>query len=76
MSIVVTGSIAFDDISTDDGGMNNAPGGSALYFSAAASLFAPVRLVGVVGDDFPMNELEILKRRGVNTDCLTVVEGG
>ncbi|MFC1651155.1 hypothetical protein ACFL2X_06250 [Candidatus Latescibacterota bacterium] len=76
MNIVVVGTIAFDDVVTDHGTVNDTPGGSALYFSAAASLFAPVNVVGVLGDDFPVDVLEFLKGRGVNTDCLDIVKGG
>lgn len=76
MSIVVVGSIALDDVETDGGSVHDAPGGSALYFSAAASLFHPVSLVGVVGEDFPSDEIAFLKERGVNTDCLEVIRGG
>ncbi len=76
MSIVVVGSIALDDVHTDNGAIMDAPGGSALYFSAAASLFHPVSLVGVVGEDFPTEEIAFLRDRGVNTDCLAVVKGG
>lgn len=76
MSIVVVGSIAFDDVQTAKGGVCDALGGSALYFSAAASLFSPVHLVGVVGEDFPPEELAFLNARGVNTEGLQVVKGG
>lgn len=76
MSIVVVGSIAFDDVQTDSGAVADALGGSALYFAAAASLFSPVHLVGVVGEDFPPGELEFLNARGVNTEGLEVVKGG
>ncbi len=76
MSIVVVGSIAFDDVQTSTGGVCDALGGSALYFSAAASLFSPVHLVGVVGEDFPPEELAFLNARGVNTEGLQVVKGG
>lgn len=76
MSIVVVGSIAFDDVQTSNGAVENALGGSALYFSAAASLFCPVHLVGVVGEDFPQEEIAFLNARGVNTDGLEVVRGG
>ncbi|MFC1539348.1 PfkB family carbohydrate kinase [Candidatus Latescibacterota bacterium] len=76
MSIVVVGTVAFDDIVTDHGTVKDTPGGSALYFSAAASLFVPVNVVGVLGDDFPEDVLEFLQRRGVNTDCLKIVKGG
>ncbi len=76
MSIVVFGSIAFDDVVTRHGTVLNAYGGSALYFTAAASLFVPVDMVGVVGDDFPPDELDFLKKRGVTVDGVKVVEGG
>lgn len=76
MSIVVVGSVALDDVFTDHGALENIPGGSALYFSAAASLFVPVSMVGVIGDDFPFNELDFLKKRGVRIDDLKIIKGG
>ena len=76
MSIVVVGSIAFDDVVTSSKTVNNALGGSALYFATAASHFVEVYMVGVVGDDFPMSELEFLKMRGVNLDGVSVIKGG
>jgi len=50
-------------------------GGSATYFSAAASLLAPVHVVGVVGSDFPLAQLDFLRRRGVHLDALERVPG-
>ncbi len=76
MGVLVIGSLAFDDIETDGGRLEDSPGGSALYFSAAASLFAPVNLLGVVGDDFPAEELAFLNGRGVNLDHLKIIPGG
>jgi len=76
MSIVVVGSIALDNVVTEEGSVINAPGGSSLYFSAAASLFGPVFLVGVVGEDFPREEIEFLELREVNLDGLQVIKGG
>ena len=76
MSIVVVGSIAFDDVVTQHKTVTNALGGSALYFATAASHFVPVYMVGVVGDDFPLGELDFLKERGVNLDGVEVVKGG
>jgi sugar/nucleoside kinase (ribokinase family) len=76
MSIVVVGSIAFDDVETANGAVTDAVGGSAFYFSAAASMFSPVHLVGVVGEDFPAEEIAFLNARGVNTDGLEIVKGG
>ena len=52
MNILVVGSIALDTVETPFGSVDNSPGGSALYFSHAASFFAPVNVVGVVGTDF------------------------
>jgi sugar/nucleoside kinase (ribokinase family) len=66
MSILVVGSVATDRIETPFGKVDAALGGAATYFSAAASLFQPVQLVGVIGDDFPVDELEFLERRGVD----------
>ncbi|GAC1471911.1 MAG: PfkB family carbohydrate kinase [Chloroflexota bacterium] len=66
MSSLVVGSIAFDTVDTPFGRVENALGGTAVYFSLAASLFTDVRLVGVVGDDFPEDALRLLERRGVD----------
>ena len=52
-SILAVGSIAFDDLETPNGIKKNVLGGSATYFSIAASLFSSVKIVGVVGKDFP-----------------------
>ena len=76
MSIVVIGSSAFDDVVTQHGAIRNAIGGSALYFATAASLFAPVSIVGVVGEDFPLTELEFLRLRKVELDGIQVIKGG
>ncbi|MEI6500793.1 MAG: PfkB family carbohydrate kinase, partial [Armatimonadota bacterium] len=51
-------------------------GGAALYASTAASFFAPVNVVGVVGDDYPVEALEFLRERGVDTTGVEVVTGG
>ena len=74
-SILVVGSVAFDDLETPHGVREGALGGSANYFSASASLFAPVKLVAVVGDDFPEQHLEKLAARGVDLAGLERVEG-
>lgn len=67
MSIVVVGSIAFDSVRTPFGTCEHVLGGAANYFSLAASFFSDVKLVGVVGDDFPESHLTYLKTRGVDT---------
>jgi sugar/nucleoside kinase (ribokinase family) len=73
--ILVVGSIALDTIETPFETRTDVLGGAGAHFSAAASLFAPVRLVGVVGGDFPMDELELLRSRGVDLRGLEVAEG-
>lgn len=73
--ILVVGSIAFDTIKTPFGKQKEIPGGAATYFSYAASLFAPVRMVSVVGTDFPKRELEKLEKRGIDTSGIQVRPG-
>ena len=73
--ILVVGSVAFDDLETPAGKRDKCLGGSANYFSASASLFAPVRLVAVVGDDFPDDHLARLAARGVDLEGLEQVPG-
>ena len=75
MSIVVVGSVALDSVETPFGKAVEALGGSATYFSLAASHFHPVQLVGVVGSDFPSAHVDLLARRGVDLAGLAV-EGG
>ena len=58
MGIVVVGSVALDDVTTPFGRNPNAPGGSATYFSLSASNFTKVKLVAVVGEDFPKKWLD------------------
>ncbi len=75
MSLLVVGSVALDSVHTPFGSAENALGGSAVYFSAAASLFCPVQLVGVVGEDFPHAQLDFLSDRGVDLAGLICAEG-
>jgi sugar/nucleoside kinase (ribokinase family) len=75
MSILVVGSIALDTIETPHGNVEDSFGGSALYFSAAASFFAPVDIVGVVGKDFDFSEIDFLKERKVNFEGLVAEDG-
>src|SRR5438045_7961241 len=67
MSILAIGSVAFDNITTPAGRAENVLGGSATYFSLAASYFTKVRVVAVVGDDFAAEHENVLKKRGVDT---------
>lgn len=68
MSLLVVGSIAFDDVETPAEKVTDSLGGSALYFSAAASLFVPVKIVAVVGDDFNFSEIEFVSKRPVDLE--------
>lgn len=70
MTVLVVGSVALDSIATPFGVRENILGGAACYFSVAASFFSKVRLVGVVGDDFPAEHVELLRSRGVALDGL------
>ena len=67
MSILAVGSVAFDTIATPAGRVENMLGGSATYFSIAASYFTDVRVVAVVGEDFTAEHESVLKKRGVDT---------
>lgn len=75
MSILVVGSIAYDSVETPFGKMDDALGGSSLYFSAAASMFTPVNVVGVVGNDFKHDEVQFLEEKNVNFDGVVVEQG-
>ena len=75
MSIVVVGSIALDTIETPFGKRVDILGGSCTHFSYSASFFHPVSIVGVVGEDFPPEHIELLEARGIDTAGLQVVEG-
>ena len=75
MSLLVVGSVALDSVETPFGARENVLGGSATYFSAAASLLTQVSVVGVVGEDFPLKDLEFLQKRGVALDGLEKVPG-
>jgi len=75
MPLLVTGSIGLDTIETPTGKRENIIGGSAIYFAYAASFFAPVRLVGVVGQDYPKHLFDVFKGRDVDTMGLEVRKG-
>jgi cytidine kinase len=75
MSLLVVGSIALDSVETPTDRRDDVLGGSAVYFSYAASYFAPVRLVGVVGADWPAEHTALLRSRRIDTAGLEVVAG-
>ncbi|MBN8584790.1 MAG: sugar kinase [Ignavibacteria bacterium] len=77
MSLLVVGSLALDTIETPFGKAERTLGGSATFISVAASYFTqPVRLVGVVGGDFPKKELEYFEEREIDLEGLQIKEDG
>jgi len=75
MPLLVVGSVALDSIFTPFGETADALGGSAVYFSVAASLLAPVKVVGVIGSDYPVHELDQLAKRGIDWTGVERAEG-
>jgi sugar/nucleoside kinase (ribokinase family) len=76
MSLLVVGTVAFDAIETPFGKTDKIVGGAASYISLAASYFhRNINLVSVVGDDFPQDFLNILKKEGVNLEGLQIKQG-
>ncbi len=73
--VLVVGSIGLDSIKTPFGEVSEVLGGSAIYSSLAASYFTSVKLVGVVGEDFPSQHVELLKKHGVDLTGLTTLPG-
>lgn len=76
MSLLVVGSVALDSIETPFGRIDNALGGSATYFAFAASLYTEVRLVAVVGADFPQEYMELLRSREIDLAGMEIAPGG
>lgn len=75
MSLLVVGTVALDSVKTPFGTVDNALGGSATYFSTSASYFTDVRLVAVVGEDFPKEHINFLKSKNVDIRGLEVQKG-
>lgn len=75
MSILVVGSVALDTIRTPRAKASRVLGGSASYFSISAAAFADVRLVAVVGRDFPGRHLRLFKRKGIDLSGLQAKAG-
>jgi cytidine kinase len=76
MPLLVVGSVALDSVHTPREAREDVLGGSAVYFSYAASFFTSVRLVGVVGEDWPQEHTQFLQSRRIDTSGLHVVPGG
>lgn len=75
MPLLVVGSVALDSVETPGQRRDDVLGGSAVYFSYAASYFTPVRLVGAVGDDWPPEHTALLRSRQIDTAGLELVAG-
>ena len=74
-NILTVGSIAFDSIKTIKGSCNNIIGGSSTYFSIAASKYANVHIVGIVGNDFPQSGWELYSNNNIDVSNVQVKEG-
>ena len=75
MSLLVVGSVAFDALESPYGKVERTVGGAVTYFAVAASFFAPVSLVGIVGDDFTQEDEKIFHGRHIDTDGLERATG-
>jgi sugar/nucleoside kinase (ribokinase family) len=75
VSLLVVGSIALDSVATPFGETADAPGGSAVFFSAAGVILHPVQVVGVIGSDYPLGALEALEARGVDLSGVERAQG-
>lgn len=75
MSVLVVGSVAFDSIETPFGSRRDVVGGAATYFALAASYFAPVQVVGAVGEDFSEEHMSVLQRRRIDLRGLARLRG-
>lgn len=75
MAILVVGSVAFDSLETPSGKRERVLGGAATHFSLAASFFSPVRVIGVVGEDFGPEQERVMTDKGVDTRGIEHMEG-
>ena len=75
MSVLIVGSIGLDDIKTQLAEHKNLLGGSASYGAVSASSFSPVNLVGIVGEDFPEEHIDLFRRRRIDLAGLQIVPG-
>src|SRR5689334_13534755 len=75
MSVLIVGSTALDSIKTPNAENPRLLGGSASHASVAASFFSPVKLVGVVGEDFPSRYVALYKRHGIDLKGLQMLPG-
>ena len=74
--ILITGTVAFDEIETSKGSSGKVIGGAGTYIGLASSLFSNrLAIVSIIGDDFPKNEIKFLNDREINTDMIQIVAG-
>lgn len=76
MPLLVVGTVALDSVETPTAVRDDILGGSAVFFSTAASHFSKVNLVGVVGEDWPAEHTKMLQNRGIDTSGLNIIRGG
>ena len=75
--ILITGTVAFDDIETPFGSSGKVIGGAGTYIALASSLFTKnLAIVSIVGEDFPEKEIKFLNSRGVDTKMIEIIKGG
>src|SRR6202035_5402285 len=75
MSVLIVGSTALDSIKTPKGENPRLLGGSASHAAVAASFFSPVKLIGVVGEDFPRRYVQLYKRHRIDLEGLQILPG-
>jgi len=75
MSLIVVGSVAYDGVETPHGKVDRMLGGAATYISLAAAYFTPVKLVGIVGEDFAREDVDLLASRQIGLEGLEQVPG-
>ncbi len=76
MPLLVVGSVALDCVETPTAKRDDVLGGSAVFFSYAASFFSPVRMIGAVGEDWPGEHTKLLEQKGIDTSGLQTIPGG
>ncbi|NBS31320.1 MAG: sugar kinase [Planctomycetia bacterium] len=76
MPLLVVGSVALDCVETPTDKRDDVLGGSAVFFSYAASFFSPVRMIGAVGEDWPASHTTLLEGKGIDTSGLQTIPGG
>ena len=75
--ILITGTVAFDDIETPFGSSGKVIGGAGTYIALASSLFTQnLAIVSIIGEDFPEKEIKFLNSRGVDTKMIEIIKGG